>query len=206
MDEAFWRRRQMLKALAAGAGAFALPAASRTAFGAAPPDVAISLVAAPDRVSIWPGSETRVLRFAAEVLKGRPDAVRPSPSYLGPTLELRRGERVRIEFINRTGEPSIVHWHGMIVPDKADGHPRFAVKTGASYTYEFTVRNPAGTYLYHPHPHGRTGRQIYFGLAGLLIVRDDEERGAGVPDADMSFTSSSRTVASAPTVSSSSNG
>ncbi|MBS0325262.1 MAG: multicopper oxidase domain-containing protein [Proteobacteria bacterium] len=108
--------------------------------------------------------------------------MRPSESYLGPTLELRRGERVRIEFVNRTGESSIVHWHGMIVPARADGHPRFAIPSGQTFIYEFTVRNPAGTYLYHPHPDGRTGRQVYLGLAGLLIVRDDEERAVGLPD------------------------
>lgn len=182
MRHVIWRRREMLKALAAGAGTLALPGSARAALGSDLPDIAIRLVAAPDNVSIWPGTKTRVLRFTAQVLHGRPDAVRPSTSYLGPTLELRRGERVRIKFVNRTGEPSIVHWHGMIVPDRADGHPRFAVRSGASYAYEFTVHNPAGTYLYHPHPHGRTGRQVYFGLAGLLIVRDEEERDARLPD------------------------
>lgn len=182
MHDRFRDRRRLLKALAAGA--LALPCTSRTAFAAERPDVVIRLIAAPGRASIRPDTEARVLRFTAEVIEGRANAVRPSTSYLGPTLELRRGERVRIEFLNRTGEESIVHWHGMIVPDTADGHPRFAVPTGGSYTYDFTVQNPAGTYLYHPHPHGRTGRQVYFGLAGLLVVRDDDEPAVGLPTSD----------------------
>ncbi|MEO8976565.1 MAG: multicopper oxidase domain-containing protein, partial [Casimicrobiaceae bacterium] len=132
-------------------------------------------------MSIWHGSATDVLRYTAQVVSGRADALRPSAGYLGPTLEFRRGERVRIEFVNRIDESSIVHWHGMIVPAKDDGHPRFAIAPGRSYVYDFTVRNPAGTYLYHPHPHGRTGRQVYSGLAGLLIVRDDEEQAVGLP-------------------------
>jgi bilirubin oxidase len=107
--------------------------------------------------------------------------VRASESYLGPVLDLQRGERVRIHFVNRTGDPSIVHWHGMLVPEAADGHPHLAVRSGAEYVYEFTVRNPAGTYLYHPHPHGRTGRQVYSGLAGLLIVREPAEQELGLP-------------------------
>lgn len=184
MDEVFWDRRKVLKALTAGAGAASLPFGWRPAFGEEASDVEIRLVAAPDRVSIRAGEKTRVLRYTAEVLRGRSDAVRPSTSSLGPTLELRRGERVRIEFVNRIDESSIVHWHGMIVPANADGHPRFSVAPGRSYVYDFTVRNPAGTYLYHPHPHGRTGRQVYLGLAGLLIVRDDDEQRVGLPDAE----------------------
>ncbi|MEX2178491.1 MAG: multicopper oxidase domain-containing protein, partial [Gemmatimonadaceae bacterium] len=36
-------------------------------------------------------------------------------------------------------------------------------------------------YWYHPHPHHRTGVQVYRGLAGVLIVSDDEEAAAGLP-------------------------
>ena len=177
-------RRRALQSLALGAGAITLPLTLRDVIAAEAPDVSIRLIAAPGRAQVRQGNETDVLRFTAQVIHGRADAVRPSAGYLGPTLELRRGERVRIEFVNRLDEPSIVHWHGMIVPERDDGHPRFVVAPGKTYVYEFTVRNPAGTYLYHPHPHGRTGRQVYFGLAGLLIVRDDDERKAGLPGSE----------------------
>ena len=43
------------------------------------------------------------------------------------------------------------------------------------------MRNRAGTYWYHPHPHGITGPQVYSGLAGLFLVSDDEEKAAGLP-------------------------
>ncbi|MDE2004230.1 MAG: multicopper oxidase domain-containing protein [Betaproteobacteria bacterium] len=171
----------MLQALACAAGAMSVPLIGSDAFAADAPDLSIRLVAAPDRAQIRRGQKSGVLRYTAQVIHGRPDAVTPSTGYLGPTLELRRGERVRIEFVNRIDEPSIVHWHGMIVPERDDGHPRFVIPPGHSYVYEFTVRNSAGTYLYHPHPDGRTGRQVYMGLAGLLIVRDDEEGTLGLP-------------------------
>jgi len=124
-----------------------------------------------------------VLRFHGEVLSGRQDALRSTSSYLGPTLDLRTGERVRIQFENRLPEASIIHWHGLIVPEHADGHPRFAVPPGGGYTVDFTVRNPPGTYLYHPHPHGRTGYQVYHGLVGMLIIRDSREQTSGIPGA-----------------------
>lgn len=176
-----WTRRQVLKILAAGGSMLALPATLRPANGATDPDVILKLTAAPDRVPIRRGSETRVLRYTGEVLRGRSDAIRTSSTYLGPTLELRRGERVRFQVGNALSEPTVIHWHGMIVPDAADGHPHQAVRPGERYTVEFTVRNPAGTYLYHPHPHRTTGRQTYYGLAGLLIVRDPIEREIGLP-------------------------
>jgi FtsP/CotA-like multicopper oxidase with cupredoxin domain len=82
---------------------------------------------------------------------------------------------------NELGEESIVHWHGLDVPDEADGHPRHAVSSGTSYTYDFSVSSRAGTYWYHPHPHGRTGPQVYMGLAGFFIVDDPAEGGMGLP-------------------------
>src|SRR6266700_1599127 len=72
----------------------------------------------------------------------------------------------------------------MAAPGEArirDGQPRFAVDAGGEYVYEFTVRNPAGTYLYHPHPHGRTAAQVYGGLAGLLVVREPDEAKRALP-------------------------
>jgi bilirubin oxidase len=176
-----WKRRNVLKTLAAAGGMLAAPATLRHAIGATEPDVFLRLVAAPARTAIRSGPETRGLRYTGEVLHGRRDAIRASTGYLGPTLELRRGERVRIEVVNRVGDPTVIHWHGMIVPDSADGHPHQAVRSGDRYTIEFTVRNPAGTYLYHPHPHRITGRQTYYGLAGLLIVREPAERDIGLP-------------------------
>lgn len=176
-----WTRRRFLLTTTVSAASLAMPGLMRRALADEEPDLVLRVVAAPDRVPIWSGPETGVLRYRAEVLKGRRDAVRPASSYLGPTLELKRGERVRIHFVNRTSEPSIIHWHGMIVPEEADGHPRHAVAPGNEYLYEFTVQNPAGTYLYHPHPHGLTGKQVYYGLAGILIVREREERAYGLP-------------------------
>ncbi len=172
-------RRKFLGSLAAGGAMLATPASRALAQQA--PDLVLKLTAAPAALPIFPGTPTRVLRLAGEVLAGRPDALQASGSYLGPTIELRRGERVRIHFDNRLSESSIIHWHGLIVPESADGHPRFAVNPGERYTYEFTVRNPPGTYLYHPHPHGRTGFQVYHGLAGMIIIRDAEEDAIGLP-------------------------
>ena len=92
--------------------------------------------------------------------------------YLGPTLRFRRGEEVRIRVRNKLQEPTTVHWHGMEVPGAADGGPHQSIPAGAIWEPRFTVDQPAATLWYHPHPIGNTARQVYLGLAGLIIVDD----------------------------------
>jgi FtsP/CotA-like multicopper oxidase with cupredoxin domain len=146
------------------------------------PDVELELTAGPGEVNVLPGAPTRVWRFTGRVLRGPATALQTIPgSYLGPVIRLRRGQHGRIRFQNRLEESSIVHWHGLDVPAAADGHPRLAVDAGGTYDYDFEVTNRAGTYWYHPHPHMRTGPQVYQGLAGLLIVTDPEEDALELP-------------------------
>ena len=102
-------------------------------------------------------------------------------SYLGPILRVRQGQRVRVHFTNELTEPTIVHWHGLLVPAEMDGHPSYAIDPGETYVYDFQVINRAGTYWFHPHPHGMTGGQVYRGLAGLFIVSDEEEAALALP-------------------------
>ena len=46
------------------------------------------------------------------------------------------------------------------------------IAPGATWTAAFTVKQKAGTNWFHPHGEGRTGKQVYQGLAGLLLVED----------------------------------
>ncbi len=157
-------------ATTAGATAIAPAAPSSEAL-----DLEIVLRAAPGEAPILPGKPTRVWRYEGEVLQGDPAALQPVPnSYLGPTIRVRNGWRIRVHFQNGLEEESIVHWHGLHVPDVADGHPRFVIKPGETYVYDFTIDDRPGTYWYHPHPHGRTGPQAYYGLAGLFIIEDED--------------------------------
>jgi len=149
------------------------------------PDLDLTLTARPGEAAVFPGIPTRVWRYHATLHKGDANRVLEMPDgYLGPIIKAHRGERVRIRFDNAIPEPSIVHWHGLHVPAVMDGHPRDVIPQGRSYLYEFTIKNRAGTYWFHPHPHGRTGPQVYRGLAGLFLVSDDEERAAGLPDGE----------------------
>lgn len=103
-------------------------------------------------------------------------------TFPGPTLHLRRGETADITLTNRLSEPTILHWHGLDVPEAADGHPRLSIGPGARYRYTFPVRERAGLYWYHPHTHHRTAPQTYQGMAGLLVIEDPEEAALPLPD------------------------
>ncbi|MCF8106631.1 MAG: multicopper oxidase family protein [Desulfohalobiaceae bacterium] len=149
---------------------------------ASQPDLEAVLTAAPDKMPLFPGQLTGVWRYKGEVVKGDSAQLRDMPdSWLGPVFRVRRGQRVRIRFKNRIPQESIIHWHGLHVPPEDDGHPRLTVPGGEDYVYDFTIANRAGTYWYHPHPHGLTGNQVYGGMAGLFLISDQEEQALDLP-------------------------
>lgn len=171
------------------------------ATGLAPTPVAleVALRAGPSQALLDPASATagRVWRFDGKRIAGAPEGlVNQLGGYLGPTFRVRRGQRIRIHFENALDEPSIVHWHGLQVPEASDGHPRFAVGPGATYSYDFTVESRPGLYWYHPHPDRRTGPQVYAGMAGLFLVEDPDDRARGLPtgEADLPLVIQDRTL------------
>jgi FtsP/CotA-like multicopper oxidase with cupredoxin domain len=88
----------------------------------------------------------------------------------GPRLDLTEGDHVRINFTNHLPEPSTMHWHGLIVPNRMDGPGYITqdpVPPGGSYVYEYVVQQ-SGTYFYHSHT--RPDRQQALGLYGALII------------------------------------
>jgi blue copper oxidase len=190
-----FNRRQFLKAVGVGTigamsgavgpfmGRVSNAAAQTKQTGAGfEPDVDVAFTATPDEVSIFPGSPTQVWRYKADVIKGDATGLITIPgSYLGPIIKANKGDKVRIRFSNQIPQNTIIHWHGLHVPAAMDGHPRYVIPKGQSYLYEFEVKNRAGTYWYHPHPHGQTGYQVYGGMAGLFLVSDEEEKAAGLP-------------------------
>lgn len=125
-----------------------------------------SLVARPVQHPILPDRPTRLLAYELDQAGG---------ALHNPLLRVRTGTALRIHYFNAIDETSIIHWHGLKVDSNNDGHPHYAVPGGATYDYHFTVTNRAGTYWYHPHPHQLTGKQVSLGLAGFLIVEDEEE-------------------------------
>jgi bilirubin oxidase len=134
-----------------------------------PGTVEVDLVAEPIRYSLVPGKTHNFLAFNGRIP--------------GPTLEFYEEDRVIVHFHNKLKEPTNVHWHGLSVPVEADGNPMDLVGAGKRYDYVFTLpKGSAGTYWYHPHPHGRAGWQVARGLFGAIIVRSREDPLAHLPE------------------------
>ena len=155
------------------------PATANPAFQA---DVEIALSAQRGDWALLPGAQTSLWHYTGSVMKGDAGVLSfaDGSGHL-PILRLRRGQRVRVYFENNLPEATIVHWHGLNIPQRMDGHPMYAIENGQRYVYEFEVDNRAGTYWFHPHPHERTSFQVYQGMAGLLLVTDEEEERASLP-------------------------
>ena len=183
------KRRQFLQYAALGTVAAALPSfvlAEGGKIKSAPsssfkPDVEFEITARISEVSIIPGVHTTVFKYHGKLLRGPKNALKTMPGYLGPILNLSQNQKVRIFFYNELPEPSVIHMHGMHVPQRMDGHPVYAIERGERYVYEFEVKNPAGTNWYHSHTHGMTATQVYRGLAGLITITDEQEQKLELP-------------------------
>lgn len=101
--------------------------------------------------------------------------------YLGPTLIMHRGDTSRFRVTNQLAQVTNMHWHGMHVPGEVDGGPPREILPGSHWDLKYKVENPAGTYWYHPHPHMITASQATKGIAGMIIVKDDEESALDLP-------------------------
>ena len=88
----------------------------------------------------------------------------------GPTIEVVEGDRVRIFVTNHLGEPTTIHWHGILLPNGMDGVTGLTqkpIQPNETGMYEFTLRQ-SGTHMYHPHFDEMT--QIAMGMMGFFII------------------------------------
>jgi FtsP/CotA-like multicopper oxidase with cupredoxin domain len=88
----------------------------------------------------------------------------------GPELRVQQGDQVVVQVTNQLPVGVTIHWHGVTVPNAADGVAGLtqdAIRPGESYTYRF-VASEVGTFWYHTHQEASIG--VPRGLYGALIV------------------------------------
>ncbi len=110
--------------------------------------------------------------------------INSTDAILGPTLIWNKGEVISLNVTNNlNNDTTTCHWHGAHVAAADDGGPHSEIYPGQTWEVDFEVRDHATTLWYHPHPHphGHTAEQVWKGLAGMIIVRDDEEAALNLP-------------------------
>lgn len=132
-------------------------------------------------------------------------------TYPGPTIEARRDLPVTVIWKNQlrvfetqqlrsthvlpvdtclhgpdtTGSVpvTVTHLHGGHVPSGSDGYPEDTFPPGSQSTlYTYPNIQPAGTLWYHDHALGITRLNVYMGMAGFYLLRDDEEDALDLPE------------------------
>ena len=102
-------------------------------------------------------------------------------NILAPTLILNKGDKIDFEVTNSLSDTTTIHWHGLHVAPKNDGGPHTIIKPGETWKPSFKILDKAATYWYHPHLHHKTDQHVSKGIAGLIIVRDEEEAKLDLP-------------------------
>jgi len=99
-------------------------------------------------------------------------------SLMAPTLHIKPGERLVMNYVNRLDQPTNIHFHGFHVSPTGSSDNIFrVVEPGetARYVLDIPIDHPTGTFWYHPHLHGLATTQVGGGMSGLIKVEGLED-------------------------------
>jgi spore coat protein A len=123
-------------------------------------------------------------------------------SVPGPTFDTRKGAAFLVEWVNALpGEHflpidhnlhgatkdqpdvrTVVHVHGAKAPPASDGYPEAWYVSGKSQVSHYPNDQEAAMLWYHDHAMGINRLNIYAGLLGAFLIRDDLEDELGLPN------------------------
>ncbi len=119
----------------------------------------------------------------------------------GPTFETRSNRGLIVEWINELPTQhflpidhtlhgaeahvpavrSVIHLHGGKTPPGSDGYPEAWFVPGKSAVCHYPNRQDAATLFYHDHTMGINRLNIYAGLQGMYLIRDEAEDSLNLP-------------------------
>jgi spore coat protein A len=117
------------------------------------------------------------------------------PTALAPQIEARSHRPLQVEWVNHLPQQhflpidytlhgcgrelpdvrAVVHMHGARAATKDDGYPEDWSIPGQTRTCHYSLEQNAAALWYHDHAMGINRLNIYAGLVGMMIIRDDEE-------------------------------
>jgi FtsP/CotA-like multicopper oxidase with cupredoxin domain len=111
--------------------------------------------------AFFPGTPTQTMGINGDIL--------------APTLILQKHQNVSFQVKNNLTDTTTIHWHGMHVAPQNDGGPHITILPGTTWSPSFEVLDQASTHWYHPHLHMKTYDHVQKGIAGFIIVKDEDE-------------------------------
>jgi spore coat protein A len=122
-------------------------------------------------------------------------------SVPGVTFDTRSGQGLAVEWVNDlpathflpidhtlhgaeqgTAEVrGVVHLHGGRTPPESDGYPEDWYVPGQARTYHYPNAQDSALLWYHDHSMGMNRLNIYAGLFGLHVIRDETEDALNLP-------------------------
>jgi CopA family copper-resistance protein len=135
------------------------------------------MTAIPARVHVLPGKTIRYDLYVKDTLVNftgkQKRAIAINGSSPAPALIFTEGDTAEIYLHNGLKEETSLHWHGVILPNQADGVPFLTtapVYPGQTHLYKFKVVQN-GTYWYHSH----SSLQEQSGMYGALIFQPADQ-------------------------------
>ena len=124
--------------------------------------------------------------------------------YPGPIFQAMRGRPIEVEWQNHLPvdhlfpiDPhihgamppapavrTVPHLHGSRTTSESDGLPEKWFTPGNSVLYHYPNEQQATTLWYHDHALGITRLNVYAGLSGFYLLRDEREHAMGLPTGD----------------------
>jgi spore coat protein A len=137
-------------------------------------------------LSVLPSDEIVVREAEAQILPDGPKTrIRGyNGTFPGPLIETWARHELRLRITNALNGPIVNHLHGGRTPAASDGYPTDLVQPGETREYIYPNRQRAATLWYHDHRMDYTGPQVWRGLVGMYIIRDEEESKIPLPRGD----------------------
>lgn len=107
---------------------------------------------------------------AFDIVIIKPDGTQSKEGYFGV-----KGEMFDVLVVNKSAEPTTIHWHGLIVPNDQDGVPNVTqtlIQPGESRPYRYKLLQ-SGTYWMHSHYSFQEQQQL---SAPLIIYEPDDKK------------------------------
>jgi spore coat protein A, manganese oxidase len=132
-------------------------------------------------------------------------------SWPGPTIEAQSGKALKVDWISKLPKThllpidhsihgaesslpevrNVAHLHGACVLPDDDGYPEAWFTSGEEHGPKFNPGpssypncQPATTLWYHDHCLGITRLNVYTGLAGFYLIRDEKEAALNLPQGE----------------------